>query len=406
MTEASASDDAAVFSWQNVARLEDVNVNGKRVLIRVDMNVPIENGNIRDDQRIRACLPTLEMVLQRGGSAVLLSHLGRPAEGETPAQFSLEPVGERLAELLGKPVRFSRDYLQGLDIAAGETVLCENVRFNRGEKSNDNDLAQRYAALGEVFVLDAFATAHRQHASTCGVARFAEQACAGLLLTREMNELTKVLETPRRPVLAIVGGAKISSKSVALSHLIDQADSLILGGGIANIFLLAKEIRIGRSLCETELLDAVRKLLNKIHQSAVNLILPDDVVTAPALDDNVLTKVKDVNDVNEDEMILDVGPRTCLAIDRAVREAQTILWSGPMGVFEKPLFANGTQRLAQAVAESDAYSVAGGGDTVAAIHRFGVGDNISYISTGGGAFLQLLEGKPLPAVAALGAKAV
>ena len=391
---------------KRVARLTDIEVRGKRVVIRVDMNVPLDGAKISDEQRIRACLPTIHQVLQNGGAVILLSHLGRPEEGKFDDKFSLAVVAQRLSELLGTKVGFSRDYLDGVQIRPGEVLMCENVRFNFGEEKNDSNLAQRYAALGEVFVMDAFASAHRKHASTYGVIYHAKQSCMGLLLEKEITALAQVLQTPEAPVVVIVGGAKISSKMSTLHYLIEQADCLIVGGGIANMFLLAAGYQIGKSLCEPELLEQARQLLNKARQSDVNLMLPEDVVCADTLKEDAVTQVKSVDAVGDNQMIVDIGPITSLKIAQAIEKAGTVLWSGAVGCFEKLAFSNGTQRMVDAFSRSSAYSIAGGGDTVAAINQFHVASNISYISTGGGAFLKSLEGGTLPAIQALGEQGV
>ena len=387
-------------------RLQDLDIDGRRVVIRVDMNVPFADGKVIDDQRIRACLPTLELLLRQGATVIILSHLGRPQEGKPIDDFSLMPVSQRLAELLEYPVRFSQNYLDGVEMTSGEVVMCENVRFNAGEKMNDESLARQYAALGDLFVMDAFAVAHRRHASTYGAIRYADQACMGLLLEQELNVLSRVLEAPQRPIAAIVGGAKISSKLGVLDKLIEKVDCLILGGGVANVFLFAGGYKIGRSLYEPELVEAAKQLHDKAQNKGVDLILPEDVVCATAPTEEALTKIKNIKDIKDDEMILDVGPLTCLHIDQAIKNAKTILWSGPLGVFEKAAFANGTHRLAYTLTDSAAYSIAGGGDTIAAINQFDMMDGISYISTGGGAFLQFIEGETLPAIEALQEKTI
>jgi phosphoglycerate kinase len=377
---------------------------GKRVLIREDLNVPIKDGAVASDARIRAALPTIEQALAAGAGVIVMSHLGRPEEGRFDAVASLAPVAAHLGELLGREVPVIRDW-RGYAIAPGELVLLENVRFNKGEKKDDEALARDYAALCDVFVMDAFGTAHRAQASTHGVAKFAPVACAGPLLAAELDALEKALAKPARPMVAIVAGAKVSTKLDVLTALSDICDQLVVGGGIANTFLAAAGKPVGKSLCEHALLDTARAIAAK-----VDVPLPTDVVVAEVtgpIDDfmafvSAATPViKAVDDVADNDMILDVGPATAAALAARLRAAGTILWNGPVGVFEAPGFAHGTEVLAQAIAASPAFSIAGGGDTLAAIDQFGVAERISYISTGGGAFLEYVEGKVLPAVAVL-----
>ncbi|MEJ2515129.1 MAG: phosphoglycerate kinase [Gammaproteobacteria bacterium] len=389
----------------DVIRMQDLELAGKRVLIREDLNVPVENGRVTSDARIRAALPTLRAALDAGAAVMVMSHLGRPTEGQPEARFSLKPVAERLSELLGRPVRLATDWLDGVELEPGEIVLCENVRFNAGEKADDEKLARRMADLCDVFVMDAFGTAHRAQASTHGVIRFAPVACAGPLLAAELDALGTVVKAPKRPLLAIVGGSKVSTKLGVLEELLERVDQLIVGGGIANNFIAAAGHSVGKSLWEPDLLDETRRLMEKADSRGAAIPLPEDVVVATELSDDAAATTRPVSEVREDEMILDVGPRTAEAYAKLAAEAGTIVWNGPVGVFEKRPFAGGTQRLAEAVADSDAFSVAGGGDTLAALDKFGLSDRISYISTGGGAFLEFLEGKTLPAVAALEARA-
>jgi phosphoglycerate kinase len=382
-------------------RMTDLPLAGKRVMIRADLNVPIRDGVILDDTRIRAFLPTARKALEAGAAVLVLSHLGRPKEGVFDPEASLAPVAVRLGELLGRPVPCLRDWLDGVDIAPGQIALGENVRFNVGEKKNDDALAKRMAALCDVFVMDAFGTAHRAEASTHGVAKYAPVACAGPLLVAELEALDKALANPKRPLVAIVGGAKVSSKLDVLTNLLPRVDRLIVGGGIANTFLVAAGHSVGRSLYEPELVDTARALLEQAQQLGRPIPLPKRVVVAPEIGETVPATVKDVTAVDADEMILDVDAGFARELGDIVKNAGTIVWNGPLGVFEYPAFAEGTRILAQAVAESPAFSICGGGETLAAIAKFGITDRVSYISTGGGAFLEVLEGKKLPAVAVL-----
>lgn len=382
-------------------RMADLNLRGKRVLIREDLNVPVENGAISSDARIRAALPTLRLAMEQGARVLILSHLGRPEEGKPDPQFSLAPVAARLSELLGKPVPLVRDWLDGVDCAPGSAVLCENVRFNLGEKRDDENLARRMAALCDVFVMDAFATAHRAEASTHGVARFAPVACAGPLLVAELEALERALARPERPMVAIVGGSKVSTKLTVLEALLDKVDKLIVGGGIANTFLAASGVPVGKSLCEHDMLDIARKLSERAKARNAEIPLPIDVVVARELAPTAHADVRPVDQVGADEMILDIGPDTAEQFAGLIASAATIIWNGPVGVFEYDQFGEGTRAIATAIARSKAFSLAGGGDTLAAIEKYGVEEGISYISTGGGAFLEFVEGKRLPAVAAL-----
>jgi phosphoglycerate kinase len=384
----------------SVVRMTDLDLAGKRVLIREDLNVPIKDGKVTSTARIEAALPTLRRALDAGARVMVMSHLGRPEEGKPDPESSLEPVAAKLGELLGRKVPLAKDWLDGVEVAPGELVLCENVRFNVGEKADDEALAKRMAALCDVFVMDAFGTAHRAQASTNGVARFAPVACAGPLLVAELEALGRALENPKRPLAAIIGGSKVSTKIEVLQALSTQVDELILGGGIANTVLAASGVDVGKSLHEKDMLDFCRKLLRGEFGKA-KIPLPTDVVVAPSLDAGVKGTVKKVGDVGGDDMILDVGPETAAHYAERLASAGTIVWNGPLGVFEHPEFAAGTRRVAEAIAASSAFSIAGGGDTLAAIEQFGLGERISYISTGGGAFLEFLEGKKLPAVATL-----
>jgi phosphoglycerate kinase len=377
-------------------RMDELDLAGQRLLIREDLNVPLKDGVVTSDARIRAALPTIEQAVAAGARVLLMSHLGRPVEGEYDAEFSLQPVAEHLAGLLGRPVRLVADWQAGVTVGDGEVVLLENVRFNPGEKKNDDDLARAYAALCDIFVMDAFGTAHRAQASTHGVARYAPTACAGPLLAAELDALEKALAAPARPLVAIVGGAKVSTKLEVLDTLADKVDQLIVGGGIANTFLAAAGHPVGKSLCEHELLDEARRISAKTY-----IPLPSDVVTATAFAEDARARTCAINDVRDEDMILDIGPKSAEAMAALLRDAGTILWNGPVGVFEFPSFAGGTESLARAIADSSAFSLAGGGDTLAAIDKFGIADKVSYISTGGGAFLEYVEGKVLPAVAVL-----
>lgn len=385
----------------NVTRMIDLDLAGKRVLIRQDLNVPVKDGAVTSAARLRASLPTIEAALEAGAAVILMSHLGRPTEGEPEDRFSLAPVADTLGELLGREVRLVKDWLDGVDVAPGDVVLCENVRFNKGEKADDEELARKMAALCDIYVMDAFGTAHRAQASTHGVARFAPVAAAGPLLVRELEALEKALADPRRPLVAIVGGAKVSTKLTVLRALSDKVDQLIVGGGIANTFIAAAGYPVGKSLHEADLVEDARALMESVREKGGEIPLPLDVMVAKEFSENAERRTCDVAEVADDEMILDVGPGTRSRYATLLVDAGTIVWNGPVGVFEFPAFAEGTQALAEAVAASDAFSIAGGGDTVAAIDQFGISDKISYISTGGGAFLEFLEGKTLPAVAVL-----
>jgi phosphoglycerate kinase len=384
--------------------MDDVVLRNKRVMIRVDFNVPIKEGRITSDARIRAELPTIQKALDQGGAVILLSHLGRPKEGQYDEAFSLRPVADHLAELIGQPVRFEQQWLDGFEIQPGEVVLCENVRFNVGEKTNNEVLSRQMAALCDVFVMDAFATAHRAQASTCGVAKFAAQVCAGPLLVAELKALVSALEMPKPPVVAIVGGAKVSTKLTVLKALVDKVDHLVLGGGIANTFLAAAGYPVGKSLYEPDLLDEAKAVIAAMQKKGGSVPLPVDVVVASEFSESASATIKPVSAVLPDDMILDIGPESAKQLAQMFDLAGTIIWNGPVGVFEMTSFSHGTETVAQAIANSDAFSIAGGGDTLAAIDQFGVGKGISYISTGGGAFLEFVEGKVLPAVAMVQAR--
>jgi phosphoglycerate kinase len=377
-------------------RMSELDLAGKMVLIREDLNVPIKAGQVGSDARIRAALPTLRAALDQGARVLLMSHLGRPTEGEYDPALSLQPVADHLSGLLGQPVSLLQEWRQRPELAAGEVALLENVRFNIGEKADDESLAQAYASLCDIFVMDAFGTAHRAQASTHGVARFAPVACAGPLLVRELEALEQALANPKRPMMAIVGGSKVSTKLTVLETLAGQVDQLIVGGGIANTFLAAAGHAVGKSLCEHDLIGAAQALMAKTY-----IPLPTDVVIAREFSETAVAEIRDADGVGEDDMILDIGPNSAAAMAEMLKQAGTILWNGPVGVFEFDQFAGGTEALSHAIAESQAFSVAGGGDTLAAIDKYGIADKVSYISTGGGAFLEYVEGKVLPAVAML-----
>ena len=379
-----------------VLKMTDLDLAGKRVLIREDLNVPVKDGVVTSDARIVASLPTIKLALEKGAALMVCSHLGRPTEGEFSAENSLAPVAAYLSKALGREVPLVKDYLDGVDVQPGQIVLFENVRFNKGEKKNADELAQKYAALCDVFVMDAFGTAHRAEGSTHGVAKFAKVACAGPLLAAELEALGKALDKPARPMVAIVAGSKVSTKLDVLNSLSQTCDSLIVGGGIANTFLAAAGYKVGKSLYEADLVDTAKAIAAK-----VSVPLPVDVVVAKAFAEDAEATVKAVADVADDDMILDIGPQTARLFAEMLKASQTILWNGPVGVFEFDQFGNGTKVLAQAIAQSPAFSIAGGGDTLAAIDKYGVAEQIGYISTGGGAFLEFVEGKVLPAVEVL-----
>lgn len=381
--------------------MTEVDLGAKRVMLREDLNVPLSDGRITSDARIRAALPSIRYALGKGAAVIVLSHLGRPLEGEYSEAFSLAPVAAHLADLLGQPVRLQKDWLDGVAVAPGEVVLCENVRFSRGEKGNDETLAARMAALCDVFVMDAFGTAHRAQASTEGVIRKAPVVCAGLLLSAELDALQQALHQPARPLLAIVGGAKVSTKLTVLQSLMEKVDGLIIGGGIANTFIAASGHDVGKSLYEPGLVAEAQRLIRQAHAAGGTIPIPRDVVVSTSMDPQADAFIRLVDGVKADEMILDIGPRTLVEYAHIISGAGTILWNGPVGVFELENFAAGTRGVAEAIGRSQAFSIAGGGDTLAAIDQFCEPGEIGYISTGGGAFLEFVEGKTLPAVAAL-----
>ena len=385
----------------SIKRMVDLDLAGKRVLIRQDLNVPVKNGQVTSDIRIQASVPTIEFALAAGAAVMVMSHLGRPAEGVYDEASSLKPVAERLSLLLGKPVRLEKDWLEGITIAPGEVVLCENVRFNAGEEKNNDALGEKMAALCDIFVMDAFGTAHRAQASTHSVAKFAPIACAGPLLASELDALGKALETPTKPLVAIVGGSKVSTKLTVLKTLSEKVDQLIVGGGIANTFIAAAGFPVGKSLYEPDLIEEALRLIAAAKAAGSDIPIPVDVVCAKEFSETAEATVKKVADVEADDLILDIGPDTAKQYAEIIKSAGTIVWNGPVGVFEIDQFSHGTQSLSQAIAESSAFSIAGGGDTLAAIDKYGINDQVSYTSTGGGAFLEFLEGKELPAVTIL-----
>ena len=381
-----------------IENMTDLDLNGQRVLIRQDLNVPVKDGAVTSDKRIRASLPTIHFALDAGARVMLMSHLGRPTEGNYDEQFSLQPVATRLSELLGHPVRLIKDWLDGCEVANGEVVLCENVRFNPGEQKNEGGLSRRMAALCDIYVMDAFGTAHRAQASTHGVAEFASVVCAGPLLSRELEALGKALRNPAKPMLAIVGGSKVSTKLTVLESLSDKVDQLIVGGGIANTFIAAAGFPVGKSLAETGLIDAAKRLIELARSRGAEIPIPEDVVCATEFSPQATAVIKKVSEVDENDMILDIGPKTAARYREMILSAGTVVWNGPVGVFEIEQFGEGTRAVGQAIAESPAFSIAGGGDTLAAIDQYNIGERVSYSSTGGGAFLEYLEGKKLPAV--------
>jgi phosphoglycerate kinase len=389
----------------SILKLSDIDLDNKRVLIREDLNVPMENGKITSDTRILAALPTIEYCLQKNAKVMVMSHLGRPKEGQVDEQFSLAPIAAYLGHLLAHPVRFERRWLHGVDIAANEVVVLENVRFNPGEKSNDPQLAQQMAALCDVFVMDAFATAHRAEASTTGIIQFAPVACAGPLLLRELDALGKALSHPKKPLMAIVGGSKVSSKLQVLESLLNIVDQLIVGGGIANTFIAAAGFNVGKSLYEAALVPEAQRLVALAKAKGAVIPIPTDVVVAKTFAKDASPIHKKITDIEDDDLILDIGPETAQHFATYIQQARTLLWNGPVGVFEWDAFGEGTKIIATAIANSTAFSIAGGGDTLAAIEKYNIADRLSYISTGGGAFLEFLEGKKLPAIVALEEKA-
>ncbi len=389
----------------SIIKMTELDLAGKRVLIREDLNVPVKDGKVTSDARIKASLPTIKLALDAGAKVMVMSHLGRPTEGEYDPQYSLQPVVDYLAEVLSAPVRLEKDYLNGVDISAGELVVLENVRFNPGEKKDDETLSKQYAALCDVYVMDAFGTAHRAQASTHGAGKFAPVACAGPLLANELDALGKALHNPARPLLAIVGGSKVSTKLTVLESLSTKVDQLIVGGGIANTFIAATGNNVGKSLYEADLIDEANRLMDAAKANGGDIPVPVDVVTGTEFSETAQATLKDVSEVNDGDMIFDIGPQTAAQFAKLIEQAGTIVWNGPVGVFEFDQFGEGTKALALAIANSKAFSIAGGGDTLAAVDKYGIEDKVSYISTGGGAFLEFLEGKVLPAVAMLESRA-
>jgi len=385
----------------NVKLMADQDLKGRKVLIRQDLNVPVKNGVVTSDKRIQASLPTIRLALEKGASVILMSHLGRPTEGQPETAFSLQPVAEYLSLALNQKVHLVTDWHNGVATDPGEVVLLENIRFNTGEKANDEQLAKKLAALCDVYVMDAFGTAHRAHASTHGVAKFAPVACAGPLLAHELESLAKGLENPDRPMLAIVGGSKVSTKLTVLNSLSEQVDQLIVGGGIANTFIAAAGYPIGKSLAEPDLVSHAKDLIDAAIAAGKEIPIPTDVVVATTFSEDATAIIKDVADVEANEMILDIGPKTAAKYAEMAEQAGTVIWNGPVGVFEFDQFGEGTRTLAHGIANGRGFSMAGGGDTLAAVDKYQITDKLSYISTGGGAFLEFLEGKKLPAVAVL-----
>ncbi len=387
-------------------KLTDLDLAGKRVLIRADLNVPVKDGKVTSDARITASMPTIEYCVKQGAKVMVMSHRGRPTEGQYDEENSLKPVADNLSEKLGKTVPLIKDYLENPpQVAEGEVVLLENVRFNAGEKADDPELAKKYAALCDIFVMDAFGTAHRAQASTHGVGKFAPVACAGLLLADELDNLAKALANPARPMVAIVGGSKVSTKLTVLEALSEKVDQLVVGGGIANTFIRAAGYNVGKSLCESDLVDTAKSLMEKMQARGANIPIPTDVVVAKEFAEDAEATLKKVDEVADDDMIFDIGPDSARELAEIIKEAGTIVWNGPVGVFEFDQFGEGTQTIALAIAEAKGFSLAGGGDTIAAIQKYNIYDKVSYISTAGGAFLEYLEGKPLPAVVMLEEKA-
>ena len=382
----------------SVIKMIDLDLAGKRVLIRQDLNVPLKNGAVSDDTRIRASLPTIQKALEGGAKVMIMSHLGRPTEGEYADEYSLAPVAAYIGELLGREVKLVKDYLNGVELADGEVAILENVRFNAGEKKNEDALSKQYAALCDVFVMDAFGTAHRAQASTHGVAKFAPTACAGPLLAGELEALGKALDNPARPMVAIVGGSKVSTKLTVLESLSKIVDQLIVGGGIANTFIAAAGHNVGKSLYEGDLVDTAKKLTADAQARGGDIPVPSDVVCAKEFAESAAAELKNASEVADDDMIFDIGPDSAKELAEILKNAGTIVWNGPVGVFEFDQFGEGTKAIANAIAESPAFSIAGGGDTLAAVSKYEIADKVSYISTGGGAFLEFLEGKKLPAV--------
>ena len=387
-----------------IIKMTDLDLQGKRVLIREDLNVPVKDGAVTSDARLRASLPTIKLALEKGAAVMVMSHLGRPTEGEFNQAFSMQPVVDYLAKALDCPVRLAADYLDGVEAKTGEVVVFENVRFNKGEKKNDEALSKQLAALCDVYVMDAFGTAHRAQASTHGVGMYAPIACAGPLLAAELDALGKAMDNPARPLVAIVGGSKVSTKLTVLESLSKIVDQLVVGGGIANTFIAAAGYEVGKSLYEADLVDEAKRLVDQAQSRGGDIPVPTDVVVATEFSLTATASLKNVADVADNEMIFDIGPDSAEVLADIIAKAGTIVWNGPVGVFEFDQFGEGTKRIAQAIADSKAFSIAGGGDTLAAVDKYGIADKVSYISTGGGAFLEFLEGKELPAVAMLASR--
>ena len=384
-----------------VLHMTDIDLQGKRVLIREDLNVPLKEGRVASDARILAALPTIQLALEKGAQVMVMSHLGRPSEGTVDGQYSLQPVVNYLQDTLDVPVRLEKDYLNGVSHQDNEIIIFENVRFNQGEKANDDTLAQQLASLCDVFVMDAFGTAHRAQASTHGVAKYAKTACAGPLLVAELEALSKALENPARPMVAIVGGSKVSTKLQVLETLSSKVDQLVVGGGIANTFIAAQGHNVGQSLFEGSLIPDAKRLIENAQATGGDIPVPSDVIVGQAFSAEAEATLRPVSDIQQDDMVFDIGPDSAEVLAQIIAKAGTIVWNGPVGVFEFEQFSQGTERVAQAIAESRAFSIAGGGDTLAAIDKYQIADKVSYISTGGGAFLEFLEGKKLPAVEVL-----
>jgi phosphoglycerate kinase len=389
----------------SVIKMTDLALNNQRVLIREDLNVPVKDGKITSDARLRAALPTLRLALETGAKVMVMSHLGRPTEGQYNAEFSLQPVADYLSAALNVPVRLVTDYLDGVEVNIGELVIFENIRFNLGEQSNDDVLSKKLAALCDIFVMDAFGTAHRAQASTNGVAKYAATACAGPLLAGELTALSQALDNPARPLVAIVGGSKVSTKLTVLDSLAGIVDQLVVGGGIANTFIASQGHNVGKSLFEADLVDEAKRLTKQASDNNSSIPVPTDVVVGQEFSETAVATLKNVSDVADGDMIFDIGPESAKALADIIANAGTIVWNGPVGVFEFDQFGQGTEVIAHAIANSKAFSIAGGGDTLAAVDKYGIADQISYISTGGGAFLEFLEGKKLPALAILEARA-
>ena len=385
----------------DIPSIYDVSLKHQRVLIREDLNVPLNNGQITSDVRIRAAIPTIQYAVDQQAAVIVMSHIGRPQPGQFDAALSMKPVADYLSGVLSCPVRYVRDWVDGVDVQPGEVVLCENVRFEVGEMENAEHLSRKMAALCDVFVMDAFATAHRAQASTAGVAKYAPVACAGPLLLSELEAIGQAMQTPERPLVAIVGGSKVSTKLTVLETLLDKVDVLIVGGGIANTFLVASGVNVGASLYEPDYLETAKNIMEKAKEQGVSIPLPLDVSVATSFSPDAQATIKSLDEIDDNDQVLDVGPLTAATYEQQMRDAKTILWNGPVGVFEFPAFSGGTQALGKAIANSSAYSLAGGGDTLAALDQFNLQDQMSYISTGGGAFLEYIEGKVLPAIQSL-----